>query len=47
LYAPAAVRFSQPAPNSGGLLNAGKRVPKFEPADAKGQPGSERRFISP
>jgi hypothetical protein len=35
LYAPAAVRFSQPAPSSGGLLNVGKRVPKFEPPDAE------------
>jgi hypothetical protein len=46
-YAPDAVRFSQPAASSGGLLNVGKRVPKFEPPGAKPQPSSERRFSSP
>jgi hypothetical protein len=35
LCARAAVRFSQPAASSGGLLNAGKSIPKFEPPDAK------------
>jgi hypothetical protein len=42
LYAPAAVRFSQPAPSSGGLLNVGKRVPKFEPPDTELQ-GQDKR----
>ena len=47
LYAPAAVLFSPPAASSGGLLSGGKSIPRFEPAGAKPQPSSERRFISP